>query len=107
MAILAYREKERLTLIHDVERVGAILETQPPWLPGFTGVVTGVSIPQVDYLTEDFPPLTRFRHIEKFRLTDFKSEGMTSDGLGITADALEVIDPKLIRRFADRTLLDE
>ena len=100
MAILAYREKERLTLIHDVERAGAILETQPPWLPGFTGAVTGVSIPQVDYQTEDFPPRTRFRHNEKFRVTDFKSEGMT-------ADALEVIDPKLICRFADRTLLDE
>ena len=95
VAAWAYREKERLALISEIERCGATVDTSPAWVPGLTGKVSGLSIPHSVYNSAGFPKLTRFRHLESFQLTDFKSDHLT-------AEALVITDRNAIRHIADR-----
>ena len=100
-AVWADRERERLTLIERVEQRGGAVDVADSLIPGLTGRVTGVTIPYAVYEAVDFPALSRFKHLEELRLTDFESAPTDTR---LTATEVCFTNQQTIRRIADRRL---
>lgn len=100
-AVWADRERKRIALIERVEQHGGAVDVADSFIPCMTGKVTGVTIPYPVYEAVDFPTLSRFRHLEVLRLTDFESEQAE---MRLTAREVCFTNKKTIRRIADRAI---